>query len=110
WRILRDRVRRRAVSQGRRPEPAALRRRRARALCLRQAGEARLAQLLPRARRGFGIAGSGARLGARGSGGRASFPQIDDCEMTYTVEQHIALKRVGAIAASPDGNWLAVSV
>src|SRR5437016_7565890 len=30
--------------------------------------------------------------------------------MTYTVEQHIALKRVGAIAASPDGTWLAVSV
>jgi len=30
--------------------------------------------------------------------------------MTYTVEQHIALKRVGAIAASPDGKWLAVSV
>ena len=30
--------------------------------------------------------------------------------MTYTVEQHIALKRVGAVAASPDGTWLAVSV
>src|SRR5438105_763379 len=30
--------------------------------------------------------------------------------MTYTVEQHIALKRVGAIAASPSGTWLAVSV
>ena len=30
--------------------------------------------------------------------------------MTYTVEQHIALKRVSAIAASPDGSWLAVSV
>jgi len=30
--------------------------------------------------------------------------------MTYTVEQHIALNRVGAIAASPDGTWLAVSV
>ena len=30
--------------------------------------------------------------------------------MTYTVEQHIALKRVSAIAASPDGKWLAVSV
>jgi len=30
--------------------------------------------------------------------------------MTYTVEQHIAVKRVGAIAASPDGTWLAVSV
>jgi dipeptidyl aminopeptidase/acylaminoacyl peptidase len=30
--------------------------------------------------------------------------------MTYIVEQHIALKRVSAIAASPDGKWLAVSV
>jgi dipeptidyl aminopeptidase/acylaminoacyl peptidase len=30
--------------------------------------------------------------------------------MTYTVEQHIALKRVSAIAVSPDGKWLAVSV
>ena len=30
--------------------------------------------------------------------------------MTYTVEQHIALKRVSTIAASPDGKWLAVSV
>src|SRR5882762_1130296 len=30
--------------------------------------------------------------------------------MTYTVAQHIALKRVSDIAASPDGKWLAVSV
>jgi dipeptidyl aminopeptidase/acylaminoacyl peptidase len=30
--------------------------------------------------------------------------------MTYTVDQHIALKRVSDIAASPDGEWLAVSV
>lgn len=28
----------------------------------------------------------------------------------YTVEQHIALKRVTSIAASPDGTWLAVAV
>ncbi len=28
----------------------------------------------------------------------------------YTVEQHIALKRVSSIAPSPDGTWLAVSV
>lgn len=28
----------------------------------------------------------------------------------YTVEQHIALKRVAAIAAAPDGTWLAVAV
>src|SRR5947208_1564400 len=30
--------------------------------------------------------------------------------MTYTVQQHIALKRVSDIAASRDGKWLAVSV
>ena len=30
--------------------------------------------------------------------------------MTYTVQQHIALRRVSDIAASPDGKWLAVSV
>ncbi|MBS1163628.1 MAG: family peptidase, partial [Burkholderiaceae bacterium] len=30
--------------------------------------------------------------------------------MTYTVEQHIALKRVSDIAPSPDGRWLAVAV
>ena len=30
--------------------------------------------------------------------------------MTYTVEQHVALKRVTEIAASPCGTWLAVSV
>ena len=30
--------------------------------------------------------------------------------MTYTVQQHIKLKRVSDIAASPDGKWLAVSV
>ena len=30
--------------------------------------------------------------------------------MTYTVEQHIALKRVSEIAASPCGKWLAVAV
>jgi len=29
---------------------------------------------------------------------------------SYTVEQHIALKRVTSIAASPDGCWLAVAV
>ena len=28
----------------------------------------------------------------------------------YTVEQHIALKRVSAVAPSPDGTWLAVAV
>jgi dipeptidyl aminopeptidase/acylaminoacyl peptidase len=28
----------------------------------------------------------------------------------YTVDQHIALKRVGAVAPSPDGTWLAVVV
>ena len=28
----------------------------------------------------------------------------------YTVEQHIALKRVSSIASSPDGTWLAVAV
>ena len=31
-------------------------------------------------------------------------------EATYTVEQHIALKRVSAIASSPDGAWLAVAL
>ncbi len=31
-------------------------------------------------------------------------------ETPYTVEQHIALKRVSAIAPSPDGSWLAVAV
>ena len=30
--------------------------------------------------------------------------------LPYTVEQHIALKRVSAIAPSPDGAWLAVAV
>ena len=30
--------------------------------------------------------------------------------MSYTVEQHIALKRVSDIAPSPDGSWLAVAV
>ncbi len=30
--------------------------------------------------------------------------------MTYTVQQHIALKRVTEIAPSPDGRWLAVTV
>ena len=30
--------------------------------------------------------------------------------MAYTVDQHIALKRVSEIAASPCGTWLAVSV
>ena len=30
--------------------------------------------------------------------------------MTYTVDQHIALRRVADIAAAPDGTWLAVSV
>ena len=30
--------------------------------------------------------------------------------MTYTVAEHIQLKRVSDIAASPDGKWLAVSV
>ncbi|MGE5336596.1 MAG: prolyl oligopeptidase family serine peptidase [Gemmatimonadota bacterium] len=30
--------------------------------------------------------------------------------MTYTVEQHVALKRVSDIAAAPDGTWLAVVV
>ena len=30
--------------------------------------------------------------------------------MSYTVEQHIALKRVSDIAPSPDGRWLAVAV
>ena len=30
--------------------------------------------------------------------------------MTYTVEQHVALRRVTEIAASPDGTWLAVAV
>ncbi|HET9024843.1 MAG TPA: S9 family peptidase [Burkholderiaceae bacterium] len=29
---------------------------------------------------------------------------------TYTVEQHIALKRVASVAPSPDGTWLAVAV
>ena len=28
----------------------------------------------------------------------------------YTVEQHVSLRRVSAIAASPDGRWLAVCV
>jgi dipeptidyl aminopeptidase/acylaminoacyl peptidase len=31
-------------------------------------------------------------------------------QLKYTVEQHIALKRVTSIAASPDGTWLAVAV
>ena len=31
-------------------------------------------------------------------------------ETPYTVEQHIALKRVSAVAPSPDGTWLAVAV
>ena len=30
--------------------------------------------------------------------------------MTYSVEQHIALRRVSELASSPDGSWLAVSV
>src|SRR5499427_4336137 len=30
--------------------------------------------------------------------------------MPYSVKDHIALKRVTSIAASPDGRWLAVSV
>jgi dipeptidyl aminopeptidase/acylaminoacyl peptidase len=30
--------------------------------------------------------------------------------MTYSVHEHIALKRVSSIAASPDGSWLAVAV
>jgi len=30
--------------------------------------------------------------------------------MSYTVEQHIDLRRVGEIAASPDGRWLAAAV
>src|SRR5215510_898845 len=30
--------------------------------------------------------------------------------MTYAVHEHITLKRVSAIAASPDGSWLAVAV
>jgi dipeptidyl aminopeptidase/acylaminoacyl peptidase len=30
--------------------------------------------------------------------------------MTYTVQDHIKLKRVSSIAASPDGSWLAVAV
>src|SRR5512145_3438481 len=30
--------------------------------------------------------------------------------MTYSVHEHITLKRVSAIAASPDGSWLAVAV
>ena len=30
--------------------------------------------------------------------------------MTYTADQHIALRRVSDIAAAPDGTWLAVSV
>lgn len=30
--------------------------------------------------------------------------------MTYSVDDHIKLKRVSAIAASPDGAWLAVAV
>ena len=30
--------------------------------------------------------------------------------ISYTVESHIQLRRVGGIAASPDGTWLAVSV
>jgi hypothetical protein len=28
----------------------------------------------------------------------------------YDVEDHIRLRRVGSIAASPDGRWLAVAV
>jgi hypothetical protein len=30
--------------------------------------------------------------------------------MTYAVHEHITLKRVSSIAASPDGTWLAVAV
>src|SRR5215510_5095949 len=30
--------------------------------------------------------------------------------MTYSVHEHITLKRVSAVAASPDGRWLAVAV
>jgi dipeptidyl aminopeptidase/acylaminoacyl peptidase len=30
--------------------------------------------------------------------------------MAYSVEQHIGLRRVGAVAAAPDGRWLAVAV
>jgi dipeptidyl aminopeptidase/acylaminoacyl peptidase len=30
--------------------------------------------------------------------------------MTYTVTQHVALKRVSQVVASPDGTWLAVAV
>src|SRR5438445_12380646 len=30
--------------------------------------------------------------------------------MTYSVPEHITLKRVSAIAVSPDGSWLAVAV
>ena len=31
-------------------------------------------------------------------------------ERPYTVEQHIALRRVAGLAAAPDGTWLAVTV
>jgi Tol biopolymer transport system component len=30
--------------------------------------------------------------------------------MTYTINEHIQLKRVSSISASPDGTWLAVAV
>jgi len=30
--------------------------------------------------------------------------------MTYTINDHIQLKRVSSISASPDGRWLAVAV
>src|SRR5687768_11411555 len=30
--------------------------------------------------------------------------------MTYSVHDHVGLKRVSSIAASPDGSWLAVAV
>src|SRR6266853_2302335 len=31
-------------------------------------------------------------------------------DMNYSVEQHIELRRLGEIAAAPDGTWLAVTV
>ncbi len=49
----------------------------------------------------------GASLGRRR---RPLLNTHEDDHHPYTVEQHIALKRVSSIAAAPDGRWLAVAV
>src|SRR5439155_14826982 len=96
-----------ALSQGRRHYAAPLPRRRIEALRL---AKARLGQLLSRTPGSAGVAGGGPQLGARRLRRRLTHQEKEKEAMTFTVQQHIALKRVSDIAASPDGKWLAVSV